>query len=72
LVDWLIGWLIGSVTGLYPESHGIVSNTMYDPQLNATFTLSDKTQVRDGRWWLGEPIWATAAKNNLISYVHGV
>lgn len=53
------------MTGLYPESHGIVSNTMYDPVLNATFSLSDSTQVRDGRWWLGEPIWVTAVKNGL-------
>lgn len=44
------------VTGLYPESHGMVSNTMYDPNLNAHFG-SGQT---DPRWWDGaEPIWVT-------------
>ncbi|ELR25224.1 type I phosphodiesterase/nucleotide pyrophosphatase family protein [Acanthamoeba castellanii str. Neff] len=50
------------VTGLYPESHGIVSNTMYDPVFNATFSIRDSKQVTDGRWWGGEPLWVTAEK----------
>jgi len=33
------------VTGLYPEKHGIVSNTMYDPVFNATFRITDPKQV---------------------------
>jgi predicted AlkP superfamily pyrophosphatase or phosphodiesterase len=48
-------------TGLYPEHHGIVSNTMKDPLLGR-FTLRNTAQVRDPRWWGGEPIWATAVK----------
>ena len=44
------------VTGLYPESHGIVSNTMYDPDLKAHFGGANT----DPRWWNGaEPIWVT-------------
>lgn len=47
------------VTGLHEESHGIVSNSMYDPLLNATFTKSSSETV----WWNGgEPIWITAEK----------
>ncbi len=49
-------------TGLYPESHGIVANTMYDPLFDAWFRLSDREAVGDGRWWEGEPIWVTAEK----------
>jgi predicted AlkP superfamily pyrophosphatase or phosphodiesterase len=48
-------------TGLYPEHHGIVSNTIKDTLLGA-FTLRDTAAVRDPRWWGGEPIWATAVK----------
>jgi predicted AlkP superfamily pyrophosphatase or phosphodiesterase len=48
-------------TGLYPEHHGIVSNTMVDAALGR-FTLRDRTAVRDPRWWGGEPIWATAVR----------
>src|SRR5918995_3264069 len=48
-------------TGLYPEHHGIVSNTIKDPVLGR-FALRDTGAVRDPRWWGGEPIWATAVK----------
>lgn len=47
-------------TGLHPESHGIVANTMYDPVFRAWFRIRDTSAVRDGRWWGGEPIWVTA------------
>ena len=47
------------VTGLYPENHGIVANTMYDPEFDASFSMGNREAVRDGRWWGGEPIWVT-------------
>jgi predicted AlkP superfamily pyrophosphatase or phosphodiesterase len=50
------------VTGLYPAHHGIVANTMWDDDLRANFKMSDRKQVRDARWWGGEPIWVTAQK----------
>ncbi len=53
------------VTGLYPDHHGIVNNTMYDPELGK-FSLGNRKAVRDGRWWAeGEPIWVTADKAGL-------
>jgi predicted AlkP superfamily pyrophosphatase or phosphodiesterase len=55
------------VTGLYTENHGIVANTMYDPEFNATFTLRDRQAVEDGRWWGGEPLWVTTEKQGQIS-----
>uniref|UniRef100_A0A669C1L9 Ectonucleotide pyrophosphatase/phosphodiesterase 2 n=1 Tax=Oreochromis niloticus TaxID=8128 RepID=A0A669C1L9_ORENI len=42
-------------TGLYPESHGIVGNTMYDPDFNATFTLRSREKLNH-RWWGGQPV----------------
>ena len=33
------------VTGLYPESHGIVANTMYDPEFKEWFRISDPAAV---------------------------
>lgn len=50
-------------TGLYPQDHGIVENNIYDPLFKAVFTLSDRREVENGRWWLGEPIWVTAEKH---------
>ena len=58
------------VTGLHPEAHGIVGNTMRDPERTvdgepARFSLSDREAVVDGRWWGGEPIWVTAERQGL-------
>ncbi len=50
------------VTGLYPAHHGIVGNKVWDDSLHAKFDMYDRQQVRDARWWGGEPIWVTAEK----------
>src|SRR5688572_4641740 len=47
-------------TGLYPQHHGIVENSIYDKRFDKIFTLSDRGEITKGRWWLGEPIWVTA------------
>ena len=49
------------VTGLHPEHHGIVANTIRDAELG-TFRMSDSAANSEPRWWGGEPIWATAVK----------
>jgi predicted AlkP superfamily pyrophosphatase or phosphodiesterase len=49
------------VTGLYPEHHGIVGNTIQDSTLGR-FSLGDSAANADPRWWGGEPIWATVEK----------
>ena len=46
------------VTGLRPDHHGIVNNTMRDPVLGR-FSLHDSDAVEDPRWWGGEPVWVT-------------
>ncbi len=55
------------VTGLLPKHHGIVSNTMYDPEMKAWFRISDTVAVRNPAWWGGEPIWVTANRQGLRS-----
>jgi predicted AlkP superfamily pyrophosphatase or phosphodiesterase len=49
-------------TGLYPQDNGIVENNVFDRSFNATFSMSNREEVQNGRWWLGEPIWITAEK----------
>jgi predicted AlkP superfamily pyrophosphatase or phosphodiesterase len=49
------------VTGLYPEHHGVVANTMRDPSMPERFTQSSDT-AKDARWWGGEPLWVTAIR----------
>jgi predicted AlkP superfamily pyrophosphatase or phosphodiesterase len=45
------------VTGLYPESHGIVGNAFYDPKLDDYFSYTNQENVRESKWWMAEPIW---------------
>jgi predicted AlkP superfamily pyrophosphatase or phosphodiesterase len=54
------------VTGLRPDHHGIVHNTMEDPDLGG-FKVSNTESTRDPRWWGGEPIWVGAEKAGLRS-----
>jgi predicted AlkP superfamily pyrophosphatase or phosphodiesterase len=50
------------VTGLYPDEHGMVNNTMHDPVLG-NFSPPNRAANTDGRWWdQAEPIWVTAQK----------
>ena len=53
------------VTGLYPDHHGIVDNTMNDPAIPAHphFTLSDHEANWDRAWWdEGTPLWVSVQR----------
>ncbi|XP_062320727.1 ectonucleotide pyrophosphatase/phosphodiesterase family member 2 isoform X2 [Osmerus eperlanus] len=56
--------LYSLATGLYPESHGIVGNSMHDPVFDANFYLRGREKLNH-RWWGGQPIWITAMKQNV-------
>ena len=52
------------VTGLYPESHGIIANEMFDPEFGAVFDSNNN----ETRWWNGgEPVWITNQKHGFKS-----
>ena len=53
------------VTGLRPDRHGIVHNNMRDAELG--LFLSKQESAKDGRWWGGEPIWATLQRQGGIA-----
>ena len=61
-------------TGLYQESHGIVSNFMYDPELDMDGIFHTKSEaVFNSDWWdAGEPIWVTnqrqGGQSGVINY----
>ena len=54
-------------TGLYPEHNGIIENNIYDKNFDAVFSLGNRAEVQNPRWWLGEPIWVTAEKQGQIA-----
>jgi predicted AlkP superfamily pyrophosphatase or phosphodiesterase len=50
------------VTGLYPDHHGIVNNSMRDPVSGKRFVHSDAQLAADPLWWGGEPLWVGAER----------
>lgn len=52
-------------TGLYPDHHGIVQNTFYDPELDAEYMIRDREAVENPDFYQGEPIWVTAEKQGV-------
>lgn len=59
------------VTGLYPESHGVVGNSFWDPKLEEEFYYTDPARSMQPKWWLGgEPLWVTAEKQNVRTAIH--
>ncbi|KAI0467440.1 alkaline-phosphatase-like protein [Xylaria cf. heliscus] len=57
-------------TGLYPESHGVVGNTFWDPTLQSEFYYTDPKRSLDPKWWGGEPFWVTAELQGARAAVH--
>ena len=53
------------VTGLYPDHHGIVANTFYDPARKETYSLTDPKTTGDGSWYGGTPLWVLAEQQGM-------
>ena len=59
------------VTGLYPESHGVVGNSFWDPKLEAEFYYTDPARSMQPKWWSGgEPLWVTAERSKVKTAIH--
>jgi predicted AlkP superfamily pyrophosphatase or phosphodiesterase len=57
-------------TGMYPEAHGVVGNSFWDPALEQEFYYTDPERSLQPHWWGGEPIWVTAEKQSAKTAVH--
>jgi predicted AlkP superfamily pyrophosphatase or phosphodiesterase len=55
------------VTGLYPEHHGIVANSFYDPARKQRYSFTDPSTDTDGTWYGGTPLWVLAEKQGMRS-----
>jgi predicted AlkP superfamily pyrophosphatase or phosphodiesterase len=55
------------VTGLYPEHHGIVANSFYDPKRKETFLYTNPKSNGDGSWYGGRPLWVLAEQQGMRS-----
>lgn len=55
------------ITGMYPENHGLINNTMYNPVTGATYRLNDSLAVQDPSWYQGEAFWETAQRYGITT-----
>jgi predicted AlkP superfamily pyrophosphatase or phosphodiesterase len=58
------------VTGMYPESHGVVGNTFWDPGMQAEFYYTDPERSMQPEWWQAEPLWVTAEHQGIRTAIH--
>lgn len=57
------------ITGLYQESHGLVDNQFYDPDLDKRINFLGDPESDNEEWWnQAEPIWFTAKKQVSILF----
>ncbi len=49
-------------SGLYPENNGLIGNNMYDPDMDARYSMGNRDAVENPNWYSGEPIWNTVEK----------
>jgi predicted AlkP superfamily pyrophosphatase or phosphodiesterase len=53
------------VTGLYPEHHGIVAMSFYDPARKQSYAFNNPATDADGTWYGGTPLWVLAEKQGM-------
>ncbi len=44
----------------------------WDPQMGASFSMSNRAAVADSRWWGGEPLWVTAERQGRITGIMAI
>jgi len=54
---------ISIVTGQYPEHHGIVGNSFYDPARKELYNMS--RSATDGSWYRYKPLWVVAEEQKV-------
>lgn len=55
-------------TGLRPDHHGVVHNSMKDPALGR-FVVADTEAGRNPAWWQAQPLWTTATRAGIVTGV---
>lgn len=54
------------ITGSYPENHGIVDNSFYDPQLKRSYSIG-KSSMKEPVFYKRYPMWQVVEMNNIKS-----
>lgn len=53
------------ITGMYPEHHGIISNSFRDYFSNTYYSMGDSNEVKNPKWYKGEAFWETAERQGI-------
>ena len=56
---------ISIITGMYPEHHGIISNSFWNSFTGTHYSLSDTISTRDAEWYKGETFWETVERQGI-------
>lgn len=54
-------------TGMYPDKHGLLANTFYSYEKEATYLIRDREKVVDGSFYGGTPIWVNANNAGMVT-----
>ena len=57
------------VTGLHPESHGVVGNTFWDPDLKAEYHNTNPAIMQQPKWWPSKTLWSTCEDQGVSTAV---
>lgn len=55
------------VTGMYPDNHGILSNSFYSHEQEKLYDYKNVETATDGKFYKGSPIWLEANKANMVT-----
>ncbi|HLW77628.1 MAG TPA: ectonucleotide pyrophosphatase/phosphodiesterase [Bryobacteraceae bacterium] len=57
---------ISIATGMYPEHHGMVGNSFFDPAKNASYDMRNSAKL--GSWYeRGTPLWVLAERQHMLA-----
>lgn len=55
------------VTGMYPNTHGLVDNNFYDAELDIQYSIGNRKVVENPAFYGGLPLWQLAQQNGMKS-----
>ncbi|RRQ50045.1 alkaline phosphatase family protein [Maribacter algicola] len=54
-------------TGMFPDKHGIVSNSFYSHEKGLTYSIGNRKVVEDGTFYKGTPLWIQAGRSGMVT-----
>lgn len=52
---------------MFPDKHGIVSNSFYSHEKGLTYSIGNRKVVEDGTFYKGTPLWIQAGRSGMVT-----